>query len=266
MEQRRKRVRRERRHPAQARWSSRTACFSCTRGVPARFPRGSRTWSHDRQRGQDAARDPDRHDQRESSAENPRSSPRAVSTARTTQGHREQRCTSSWPTRSRHRAALRRQGRNNSHLSPPLKPAGAAVMRDQYLSCPRAAVLRGHDLLPQRAQASGFYLTERGVRTLGRGGAFVAGAEGAESLLDQSGRSQGRGDELPHGRQPRLPPWLLHAHGRRGRARGPRSTWTSPSCPIPLFGSHQGLRTRGLGLRLGRLRAPVRNLHVAGPR
>ncbi|MFT3927919.1 MAG: outer membrane protein transport protein [Myxococcales bacterium] len=38
------------------------------------------------------------------------------------------------------------------------------------------------NLLPQRAQASGFFLTERGVRTLGRGGAFVAGAEGAESL------------------------------------------------------------------------------------
>src|SRR4051794_24089695 len=37
-------------------------------------------------------------------------------------------------------------------------------------------------LLPTRAAASGFYLTERGMRTLGRGGAFVAGAEGAESL------------------------------------------------------------------------------------
>lgn len=37
-------------------------------------------------------------------------------------------------------------------------------------------------LLPQTAQASGFYLMERGVRTLGRGGAFVAGAEGVESL------------------------------------------------------------------------------------
>ena len=37
-------------------------------------------------------------------------------------------------------------------------------------------------LVPKRAEASGFYLTERGMRTLGRGGAFVAGAEGVESL------------------------------------------------------------------------------------
>lgn len=37
-------------------------------------------------------------------------------------------------------------------------------------------------LLPPRAQAGGLYLTDRGSRALGRGGAFVAGADDGQSL------------------------------------------------------------------------------------
>jgi long-chain fatty acid transport protein len=36
--------------------------------------------------------------------------------------------------------------------------------------------------LPERARAGGLYLTDRGVRALGRGGAFVAGADDGQSL------------------------------------------------------------------------------------
>src|SRR5690606_30308904 len=48
---------------------------------------------------------------------------------------------------------------------------------------------------PRRASAGGFYLTDRGVRPMAQGGAFVAGATGAEALyynpagLADSGRS-----------------------------------------------------------------------------
>jgi long-chain fatty acid transport protein len=49
-------------------------------------------------------------------------------------------------------------------------------------------------LLPQRANASGWYLTERGVRSLGRGGAFVAGAKGAESLWINPAGLKGAGN------------------------------------------------------------------------
>ncbi len=49
-------------------------------------------------------------------------------------------------------------------------------------------------LLPQRADASGWYLTERGVRSLGRGGAFVAGAKGAESLWINPAGLKGAGN------------------------------------------------------------------------
>src|SRR5687767_3415230 len=50
-------------------------------------------------------------------------------------------------------------------------------------------------LAPERASAGGFYLTDRGVRPMAQGGAYVAGAEGAEALwynpagLANSGRS-----------------------------------------------------------------------------
>jgi long-chain fatty acid transport protein len=51
-------------------------------------------------------------------------------------------------------------------------------------------------LLPQRALASGFFLTERGIRSLGRGGAFVAGAEGAESLWINPAGLKGAGESF----------------------------------------------------------------------
>ncbi|MFT3924451.1 MAG: outer membrane protein transport protein [Myxococcales bacterium] len=51
-------------------------------------------------------------------------------------------------------------------------------------------------IVPQRVQASGWYFTERGVRSLGRGGAFVAGAKGAESLWINPAGLKGSGNSF----------------------------------------------------------------------
>jgi long-chain fatty acid transport protein len=50
--------------------------------------------------------------------------------------------------------------------------------------------------LPRQAHASGFYLMERGVRALGRGGAYVAGAQGAESLWINPAGLKGSGNSF----------------------------------------------------------------------
>ncbi len=89
-------------------------------------------------------------------------------------------------------------------------------------------------LLPQRAEASGFYLTERGVRSLGRGGAFVAGAEGAESLWINPAGLKGAGTSF------RMEGNLAFLRGSFARDVG--DTRYAPvdlsvaKLPIPLFG------------------------------
>ncbi len=89
-------------------------------------------------------------------------------------------------------------------------------------------------LLPQTAQASGFYLMERGVRSIGRGGAFVAGAEGAESLWINPAGLKGSGESF------RMEGNLGLLRSKYTRFAGDRTL--SPVeldvayLPIPLFG------------------------------
>jgi long-chain fatty acid transport protein len=89
-------------------------------------------------------------------------------------------------------------------------------------------------LLPQRAQASGFFLTERGVRSLGRGGAFVAGAEGAESLWINPAGLKGSGESF------RMEGNLAFLRGSFARDVGDTRyapvDLTVAKLPIPLFG------------------------------
>ncbi|MFT3926821.1 MAG: outer membrane protein transport protein [Myxococcales bacterium] len=69
-------------------------------------------------------------------------------------------------------------------------------MRNNFFLVLALALSAAIGLAPQRASASGWYLTERGVRSLGRGGAFVAGAKGAESLWINPAGLKGAGNSF----------------------------------------------------------------------
>ena len=106
-------------------------------------------------------------------------------------------------------------------------------------------------LLPQRALASGFYLSERGVRTLGRGGAFVAGAEGAESLWINPAGLKGAGTSF------RAEGNLAFLRGSFTRTDDGGQTYapvdlTTAKLPIPLFGitNNFGLEDWDFGLAI----------------
>lgn len=90
-------------------------------------------------------------------------------------------------------------------------------------------------LIPVRAFASGFFLTERGVRTLGRGGAFVAGAEGAESLWINPAGLKGAGKSF----RMEGNATLTHASFQRiddGNIVQPTVDLNTAFLPVPLFG------------------------------
>jgi long-chain fatty acid transport protein len=69
------------------------------------------------------------------------------------------------------------------------------MLNSRFLFAFLCCSLLATSLAPRRASAGNFYLTDRGVRPMAMGGAFVAGAEGAEALwynpagLSGSGRS-----------------------------------------------------------------------------
>jgi long-chain fatty acid transport protein len=69
------------------------------------------------------------------------------------------------------------------------------MLKSRFLFCFLLLSLLTASLAPRRASAGGFYLTDRGVVPMAQGGAYVAGAEGGESLwynpagLSGSGRS-----------------------------------------------------------------------------
>jgi long-chain fatty acid transport protein len=69
------------------------------------------------------------------------------------------------------------------------------MLKSRFLFPFLCLALLSTTLAPRRASAGNFYLTDRGVRPMAQGGAYVAGAEGAEALwynpagLSGSGRS-----------------------------------------------------------------------------
>src|SRR5690606_1470373 len=102
------------------------------------------------------------------------------------------------------RAPVQRTSRNHGvgravlpgrdvHLHRHRRSARVALQRSLILAA-LLSVLGA--LAPRRAAAGGFYLADRGVRPLGRGGAFVAGADDPHALWYNPAGLAWSGDQL----------------------------------------------------------------------
>jgi len=98
-------------------------------------------------------------------------------------------------------------------------------------------------LIPQHASAGGFYLTDRGVQAMAQGGAFVAGATGAEALWYNPAGLGGSNRSL---RFEGMATFLNASFTRidDGGTTRPTATLKQPFLPIPLLGGTENFGSK----------------------